>query len=386
MGLLRITLKMLTSDKARYMGIVFGLTFTTLMIVEQGAIFLGTMQRTFGFVSDTRQPSIWVMDSTTENLDDIKSLKENFLYRVRGVPGVAWAEPIFKGTIQARVPTGVAQSCLFIGIDGSTFIGQPPVLLEGKIEDLRRDGAVIVDAVGARTKLASPSGKPLKVGDVLELNDNRAYVVGICATTRTLESKPIIYTTYQRAIGSVPSERNQLSIIVADPHPDLTAEEVAKRIHQYTGLSAYTVKELKRLIARSALEKTGVLVSFGMAILLGLVVGVAIAGQTFYNFTLDNLRYFATLKAMGANHRGLVQMILTQALFAGLVGWGIGVGLGALLGYFRGQSDLSFYLSPTLYLMSLFSIVCICLFAAWISIRRILRCDPAIAFRSGFYD
>ena len=79
------------------------------------------------------------------------------------------------------------------------------------------------------------------------------------------------------------------------------------------------------------LKYTGIPINFGITALLGFLVGTAIAGQTFYNFTLENLKQFGALKAMGATNLRIVGMILLQATVVGLLGYGIGVGLATAL-------------------------------------------------------
>src|ERR1700722_12779356 len=150
--MLLIALKMLIGDKTKYIGIILGLSFASFIITQQSAILVGIIYRTFGFITDISQPSIWVVDPTVQYIDDIKPLKDTDLYRVRSVTGVAWAQPLYKGTIQARLRNGLFQTCILIGIDDATLIGGPPIMLEGKLEDLRMEDAIIVDKVGAETK------------------------------------------------------------------------------------------------------------------------------------------------------------------------------------------------------------------------------------------
>ena len=80
--------------------------------------------------------------------------------------------------------------------------------------------------------------------------------------------------------------------------------------------------------------------------ILAFLVGCAIAGQTFYLFTVENLKQFGTLKAMGMNDRRVVAMILIQALVVGGIGYGFGVGLATLYGMFaqRAMPLLAFFL------------------------------------------
>lgn len=326
------------------------------------------------------------MDPSVQYIDDIKPLKDTSLYRVRSVDGVQWAVPLYKGTIQARLHNGTFQTCVLIGIDDATLIGGPPILLEGRLENLRMADGVIVNKVGAEGKLAVHTQDggviPLRVGDRMELNDNRAYVVGISQVSRTFQSQPVIYTTYSRATLFVPSQRKLLSFIIAHSKPGVDPEEVCRRITMETGFIAYTPQQLKRLTLLYYIKYTGIFVNFGLAILLGFIIGTAIAGQTLYNFTVDNLPYFAIFKAMGADNTMLVKLILLQALFVSVIGWGIGMGCASLFGYVTHGTELSFSLPLSLYLLSGASILCISLLSAFICMRRIITLDPAIVFKS----
>ena len=149
-----VALKMLIGDRAKYLGILMGLTFASLLITQQLSIFVGLMGRTFGFLSDTAQAEIWVMDPKVQFIDDIKPLQDTVLYRVRSVPGVEWAVPLYKGLIKARLDDGNFQTCNVVGLDDATLLGGPPEMVQGKLADLRRSDGVIVDEVGAADKLA----------------------------------------------------------------------------------------------------------------------------------------------------------------------------------------------------------------------------------------
>jgi putative ABC transport system permease protein len=382
-----IALKMLMGDKGKYLGIVMGLTFASLIMTQQPAIFLGIMARSYSFISDVGLPDIWVMDEKVQFVDDIKPLQDTELYRVRGISGVEWAMPMYKGLLKARLTDGTFQTCIVVGLDDATLIGGPPVMLEGKIEDLRRSDAVIVDIDGAIEKLGKPSpipgGKPvpLKVGDTLELNDRRAIVVGIAKVTRTFQSQPVIYTTYTRATSYAPKERKLLSFVLVKAKQGQDLAELTRRIRASTGLAAYTRAEFMTLTYQYFMRNTGIPINFGMSVLLGFIVGAAIAGQTFYNFTLENLRQFGVLKAMGTSNWTLLRMILLQAVLVGSIGYGLGVGLTALFGYVMRHSILAFKFPWQLLIFSGAGVSMICVFAALISIRKVILLEPAIVFK-----
>ncbi len=385
--MLKIALKILLGDKAKYIGIILGLTFASFIIIQQASIFLGLMTRTYGFITDTRQADIWVMDSKVKFVDDIKPMDSNKLFRVRSIEGIEWAVPLFKRNIQARLPDGTFQNTIVIGIDNASFIGRPPIMLEGRLKDLRNTDAIIVSKESAENQFANIDPKtgnrsPLQVGQTIEINDNRAVVVGICENSRTFQTQPVVYTTIRRAIRFSPFQRRNLSFILVKASPEISPQELCKRITRLTGLAAYTGSEFSKLTVSYFFKRTGIPVNFGVAIGLGFIIGVAVAGQTFYNFTLDNIRYFGTFKAMGADNEILTKMVLYQSLIVGCIGWGLGIGSAALFGILSRGTQLSFTLPWQLVFISLISIILICLLSAFISIRRIRSLEPAIVFKS----
>jgi putative ABC transport system permease protein len=383
-----IALKMLVGDRGKYLGIIMGLTFASLLITQQSSIFTGLMTRTYGSITDLSQPDIWVMDPKVLFIDDIKPLQDTELFRVRGIEGVEWAVPLYKGLLKARLEDGNFQICNVLGLDDATLIGGPPEMVQGSLSDLRRQDAIIVNDIGARTRLAKRpkegGGKPvpLQIGDILEINDHRTIVVGICRVSRTFQSQPVIYTTYTRAISIAPRERKQLSFVLVKAREGENPKALCERIKKSTGLAAYTAQEFKDLTYNYYMKYTGIPINFGIAVMLGFLIGTAIAGQTFYNFTLENLRYFGTLKAMGATNGILLRMILLQALMVGALGYGLGVGGASLFGYLFRGTELSFRLTRDLLYLSAGAIILIIIFSALISIRKVMRLEPAIVFKA----
>ena len=382
-----IALKMLIGDRGKYLGIIMGLTFASLLITQQSSIFTGLMTRTYGAISDLAQPDIWVMDPKVQFIDDLKPLQDTELFRIRSVPGVAWAVPLYKGLLKARLEDGNYQICSVLGLDDTTLIGGPPVMLAGSLSDLRRQDAIIVNDVGANTRLVKPSpvpgGRPvpLRIGDTLEINDHRAVVVGICRVSRTFQSQPVVYTTYSRATTFAPRERKLLSFVLVKAQPGLDPQTLTRRIREQTSLAAHTAQEFKDLTYDYFMKYTGIPINFGIAVGLGFIIGTAIAGQTFYNFTLENIRYFGTLKAMGATNGILLRMILLQALLVGSLGYGLGVGGASLFGYLLGGTELSFRLTLELLVFSGTAIGLIIILSALISIRKVVTLEPAIVFK-----
>ena len=213
------------------------------------------------------------------------------------------------------------------------------------------------------------------------MNDHRAVIVGICEASRTFQSNPVVYTTYSRAKGYIPMERKTLSYILAKAEPGLEPKDVAVAIRRQTGLGAETGPDFAWKTINYYLKYTGIPINFGITAALGFMVGTAIAGQTFYNFTLENLKQFGALKAMGASNFKIVQMILLQALVVGLLGYGIGVGLATFFGVMSKNGELAFYTPMILLPITGGAVVLICVLASLLSVLKVMVLEPAVVFR-----
>jgi putative ABC transport system permease protein len=371
--------QMLTGDRAKFFGIVFGIAFASLLIAQQSSIFCGLMLMTTSQIRDIQGADIWVMHPNVRFVDDLKPLSDNDLYRVRGVEGVRWAVRLYKNLSRARLENGNFQQVILIGLDDATLVGAPQVISAGSLGDLRRPDAVIIDEAGYQ--LLWP-GEPYRLGRTFEMNDRHAVIVGICKASRTFQTFPVIYTRYSQAIRFAPPERKVLSFVLAQPEPGLSAAQVARRITAQTGLRALTRDEFFWVTIQFYLENTGIPMNFGITVLLGFLVGSAIAGQTFYTFTIENLKQFGALKAMGVSNLGVVGMVLVQAAIVSLLGYGIGVGLAAAFGeYTREHSKLAFFMPWQVLGLTALCVIVIALISSVLSVRKVMVLEPAIVFR-----
>lgn len=375
-----IALRMLMGDRAKYFGLIFGVSFATLLMTQQVSIFMGILDRTASQIIDIRDAEIWVMDNQVRFIDEVPALPDTDLYRVRGVPGVEWAVKLYKGQVRARLEDGNFRNVVLFGIDDTTFVGAPQQMIVGELSDLRRPDAVIIDKAGYEYMWP---GEPFKIGREFQLNDRRAVLVGICKASPPFTTLPILYTRYSAAQGYVPRERNLMTFILAHAKPGIEQEEVCRRIEAQTGLMALTQEQFFWKTIFYFLGSTGIPVNFGITISLGFLVGAAITGQTFYLFTIENLKQFGALKAMGVSNVRLVGMILLQALVVGLIGYGFGIGLTAT--FFESTSGVTHLaglsMTPLAFGGVGAAVLMIIVLSSLISIRRVLVLEPAVVFR-----
>ncbi len=173
-----------------------------------------------------------------------------------------------------------------------------------------------------------------------------------------------------------------MSFVLANPQPGLTAHEVCRRIESQTGLQAITNDDFAWKTIDYYMRKTGIPINFGITVLLGFIVGTAIAGQTFYLFTIENLRQFGALKAMGAGNLRLLGMIMLQASVVAMLGYALGVGAAAVFGHLTsGSSQLAFYMPWEVLWGTGVAVVLISILASMLSIHRVIVLEPAIVFQ-----
>jgi putative ABC transport system permease protein len=375
-----VALRMLTGDRAKYFGLVFAIAFCTFLLENQTSIFANILRRTASQILDVTDAEVWVMDPQTEYWDQTKALKDTDLTRVRGVAGVGWAVRLFKGNPVARTSSGKFGASLIIGLDDATLAGAPRKMLLGSWDRLREPDSVVIDKAGYI--LLFPK-QPLQLDRTLQMNDHLVRIVGISDASAPFLSLPIMHTRYSEAINFVGHERTELSFIIARPAPGVTPKELTARIEKQTGLRARTTKEFLWDCVGYYLRNTGIPVNFGITIIVGLVVGTVVAGQTFYLFTVDNLKQFGALKAIGVTNLRLTGMILLQAFSVGALGFALGTGMAA--SFF----ELTLHKLATRGIVLMWQCVGItgaCIFfvvivASILSIRRVLVLEPATVFQ-----
>jgi putative ABC transport system permease protein len=381
-----IALRMLLGDRGKYIGMVVGIAFASLIMSQQPAIFFGLVSRTYSFVKDISLPDIWVMDPGVQFVEEHKPLRDTELSRIRGIKGVLWAVPLYKSLVRARMPDGYSKTVDLTGLDDGTLVGAPYKIMGANITDFRRKDAVFVDEEAAhsrlRINLKDGTTRPLLIGDVLELNDKRALVVGYVKTTRNFVLQPQVYTTYSRALSYDPPDRKQLTYVLVKAVKGVDLQELCQNIQRTTGLRALDANSFEDVNLNYWMKNTGIPINFGISVLLGFIVGAAVVGQTFYNFVQENIKHYASLKAMGLSQSVLIRMVLLQAFFVGTVGYGIGVGLTSLFGIQFHDSVLAFRMPFWLMLFSAAGVLTIVLLAAFFGLRRVIKVDPSVVFRS----
>ena len=376
----RVALKMLMGDRAKYLGLIFGVTFATLLISQQVSIFISLMARTASAIYAVSEADIWVMDTRVRYIEEVEPMRDVELTNVRSVEGVGWAVPFYKGISTIRMPDGLTQQVQLIGVDDVSMVGICPTMVMGDKLALKKPQNAMIDKNGY---LFTWPKQPLVLGRQIELNDNRLVVSAICDVMPTFFTWPILYVSYNTAMEITPPTRNKMPFVLVKAKPGEDVQTLKNRIHERTGLQALTQNEFAWRSINYILERTGIPINFGITVFLGVLVGGAITAQTFYIFVIENLKQFAAMKAIGVTNHQLLRMVLLQAGVVGGIGYSMGIGLTSF--FFSMTADvpaLKGFRMPWQVMAGAGGIISIIILVSIIfSLRRVFKLDPAIVFR-----
>ncbi len=376
-GIFRLAFKLLVNDKAKFSALIVGITFAVFLMVQMTSLFAGILDHSSSTVLNVGA-TMWVMDPSVQTVANSIGMPDYVLDAVRSIPGVKFAAPLYSGVALLKLPDGAWQAATVIGLDDSTLFGRPE-LIRGKIQDIYAENAFIAVYDSEFKKLGNP-----QIGSELQINDHRARIVGIAkVNVSSLFGLPTLYTTYYRALQYIPNPRFTISYVLVEPKTPRDIPAIKKAVAKI-GYRAVTKSEFIGMISAFYKYQTGIGTNILIMTVISFLVGLSISGQTFYTFIIENLEKFGALKAIGATNNELVAMILFQAAFTSLTGYGLGIGLCTLL-VTLAKVRLPSYASMITYFnlaVAFVMVLFIAGFSSYVGVRRVLRIEPFDIFRS----
>ncbi len=375
-GILKLAYKLLVNDKSKFTALLVGNTFAVFGMMFATSMFIGVLHHSFSTVSNIGA-SMWVMDPAVQTVANSIGMPDYVLDAVRSVPGVKYAVPLFSGGALVKLPDGNYQSVTVLGLDDTSLFGRPE-LTQGQIQDIYGENAFVVVHDADFVKLGNPH-----IGSEFQLNDHRGVIVGVAKVAASgLFGIPTLYTTYNRAIQYIPSPRYTISYVLVEPKSPADIQAIKQQV-QALGYLAVTKEEFMDKITHFYVYQTGMGTNILIMTVISFIVGLSISGQTFYTFILENLERFGALKAIGTRSRELVGMVLFQATFTALTGYGLGLGLCTLL-IAIAKMRLPDYFAMITYFnlgLALVMVLVIAAVSSYFGARRVLRIEPFEIFR-----
>lgn len=375
-GILKIAYKLLVNDRTKFIALLVGITFAVFLMIEMTSLFAGVLSRASSTVINIGA-SIWVMDPAVQTVANTMPVPDYVLDEVRSIPGVKYAVPLYSGAALLKLRDGTFQSANVIGLDDTSLFGRPE-LLSGKIEDIFAENAFIAIKDSEFYKL-----KGANIGTEFELNDHRGVIVGLAHVASSgLFGVPTLYTTYFRTLQYIPNSRFTISYVLVEPKTPADVANIKRQVAA-AGYLALTKDEFIQKISYFYKYQTGFGTNLLIMTVMSFIVGLSISGQTFYTFILENLDKFGALKAIGAKGRELVSMILFQATFVSLTGYGFGVGLCALVIWLARLylPDYAAIVTAGNLGLAFVMVVVIASISSYIGVRKVLKIEPFDIFR-----
>jgi putative ABC transport system permease protein len=262
-----------------------------------------------------------------------------------------------------------------VGLEPDGDLLRPWNVSAGDVDRIREAGKIAVD----RTEFAKL--KIDAIGARREIFGARAEVVALTSGIRSFTTSPFIFTNLASARAYTLMPADKLTYVLVKAAPGVSPEQLAERLSRIPNIDAYTTPQLSERTRHYWSSRTGVGAGFFTTAALGVIVGLVVVGQILYNGTLEHLREYGTLKAMGARNGAIVRVIMYQALISAAVGFVFGGGLAMLSKVAMKSANLTVLLTPNLVAVTAVLTMVMCCLAALLSVVKVLRLDPASVFK-----
>lgn len=372
-----LALKSLLADRGKLVTSLLGVSFAVVLVNLQGGLLFGLLKKS-SLLIDYGQADVWVGHRHMSNLDMGNFVPERWVQRIRGVDGVERADPYLVAAGQAEMRDGRSEIVVVVGCDPSSLLGNAWDMAEGESASVRHPEGILVDVHSAQ-KLGD-----CQVGDTLEINKQRVMVVGLTRGIVGFTNNPYIFTTYERARRisyGVPEEHCSYFLVKAKPGVDVS-ELCARLRERVPDLDVYERQTYGLVCMQFWLIHTGIGMSFGLATLLGLLVGLAVTAETLYASVSERIKEFATLKAIGADDGYVAKFLISQALGTALLGSLFGLAGAVAMSRVMSNPAAPVIMTWWVAAISVVLIVIVCLIASWLPYRQIRKIDPSSVLRS----
>lgn len=374
----RIGWRNLLHDPARASTAVAGVVVAVLLLVLQVGLLDGSSRNASGII-DHASADLWLVPPRTSTFDFGATLPERRFYQALSTPGVARAERMILAFGKWTAPDGCQQTVTTIGLEPDAELAGPWSLAAGNRDALRAEGAVIIDQ-RERVRFG-PAGRPLALGDLLEISGRRVDIVAFSRGVGSFTTVPYVFASLPTARLLADFGPTSVTYVLVRAAPGTDIEALAGRLRALPDVEVLTARDFCYRTRRYWIFGTGMGLGLLVTAVLGLVVGTVVVGQTIYTMTLEKRAEYGTLKALGYSARDLAQIVLVQAAALGLVGYAIGIGLVFLLLPFVTTGGVAIRVAPELAAGSLVLTGILTFVASLASIARLVGMEPAVVFR-----
>ena len=366
----------LLHDKLRFAITVTGVSFAVTLVFVQVGLFLGLLDNA-SVTIDHIQADLWVTSRNTTNVDFSHTFPETLVQRVRSVPGVSRADNLIVWFMQIALPTGAQEGIVTYALEDFRAWGIPWNVKEGNLDDLKRGDFLFLDGSAERRF------GPFKVGDYREVLERRLKIIGRSEKALSFTTTPMAFVDYRRAQELSRESlqgRTTYVLVKLAPGADAAAAkaEIARRLPHN---DVYTRTEWASKTRSYWISSTGIGMNMYLTVFLGILVGTVVVAQTLYTSTMEHIKEFGTVKAIGGSNADIYRILAEQAVIAAVAGFVVGGAMAWATAPLMAKIHLQLIVPPELALAVFAGTLVLCLGASMVSFRKVASIDPALVFR-----
>jgi len=372
-----LAVKSLLHDKLRFFITVSGVAFAVTLVFVQVGLFLGLMSNA-SLTIDQIDADLWVTSHNTPNVDFAHTFPETYIKRVRSIDGVQRADNLIVWFMNVNLPTGAVEGTEVYALENFADWNFPQGVAEGNLGDLRRGPYMMLD------DSAKKRWGAFDVGDYREVLGRRLKIIGRTIDAKSFTTTPLTFMDYRLAQSLNESDlRGNTTYILVKLAPGANAAAVRAEIQRRLPYNDIFTKDEWAKRSRSYwIDSTGLGLNMYITVFLGCLVGIVVVAQTLYTSTMEHIREFGTVKAIGGGNGEIYRILGKQATIAAIAGFALGALQAFALAPLMKNIDLKLIIPTELYIAVLFGAIALCLSAAVISFRKVASIDPALVFRT----
>lgn len=369
--------KSLLHDKLRFLITVAGVAFAVTLVFVQVGLFLGLMSNA-SLTIEQIDADLWVTSHNTPNVDFAHTFPETYVKRVRSTPGVTRADNLIVWFMNVSLPNGAVEGTEVYALEDFERWNFPQGVAEGDLSDLRRGPYMVLD------DSAKKRWGAFAVNDYREVLGRRLKIIGRTIDAKSFTTTPLTFIDYRLAQSLNEGElRGNTTYILVKLAPGADIEAVRAEIQRRLPYNdVYTKNEWAKRSRSYWIESTGLGLNMYITVFLGCLVGIVVVAQTLYTSTMEHIREFGTVKAIGGGNGDIYRILGKQAMIAAIAGFALGALQAFALRPVMAKIDLKLIIPMELYVLVLIGAIALCLSAAVISFRKVASIDPALVFRT----
>jgi putative ABC transport system permease protein len=372
-----LAVKTLLHDKIRFLITVSGVAFAVNLVLVQAGLFVGILDNSTITIRHLRA-DLWVTSKNSPNLDFVHQFPEQNLYRVRSAPGVERADNLILAFMQFAMPSGAEETAVVYGLEDFERWRFPWNVTKGSADDLKRGPYMLLDESAAKRF------GTFSVGDYREVQGQRLKIIGTTKDAKSFTTTPLGFMDYARAQSLIPDLLSgKTSYILVKVAPTANREQVRAELQRRLPYNdVYTSEDWAKRSRDYWIANTGIGFNAYLTVFLACLVGIVIVAQTLYTSTMEHLREFGTVKAIGGSNFDIYKILGKQALIAAVLGFGLGYVPARLITPLIEKSGLKLIIEPQVTGIVFAGTLVLCLCSALLSFRKVAGIDPSLVFRT----